>query len=128
MGEWKEEALMWIITLAIILGTFTIVFFIFVNWGHLERLDSICIPNKEYRIDAYYFDAGATGGGISLEKVYENGEKDVIYISDGFFNDVKALELINNNRLKVILGFKIKPNKFAKQDTVFIDLESIEDK
>jgi len=31
MEEWKEEALMWIITLAIILGTFTVGFFIFVN-------------------------------------------------------------------------------------------------
>ena len=127
MEEWKEEALMWTITLAIILGTFTIVFFIFVNWGRLERLDSISLPNKRYRIDAYYFDAGATGGGVGLEKVYENGEKDVIYVSNGFFNDVKTLELVSGNRLKVILGFKDNP-PFSKQDTVFIDLESIEDK
>ncbi len=127
MEEWKEEALMWTIALVIILGTFVIGFFILVNSTHVELLDSIKIPNKPYNINAYYFDAGATGGGVGLEKVYDNGKKEVIYISDGFFNDVKALELINDNTLKVILGFKIKPNKFAKQDTVFIELESLEE-
>lgn len=128
MKRWKKVTLIWVFLLLIPLAYLAYTFFVLVGSVHVELLDSIDIPNKPYKINAYYGDGGATGGGIGLEMEYKNGKKDIIYVSDGFFNDVKALELVNENKLKVILGFKIKPNKFAKQDTVFIDLESIEDK
>ena len=88
-----------------------------VNESFITSLD---IPHKNYKISAYYMSGGATLGNIiQLRKEYNSSKYDIIGNIRGYV-ELKNIELISDEELKVIAGFK---GKFAKKpDTLYIKL------
>jgi hypothetical protein len=112
--------------ISIIIIGIILYFLIFFNISDVneEFISSLNIPDKNFKISAYYMTGGATSGTIiQLRKEYDPTLKknhEIIENIRGFV-DLKAIKLISDKEVEVIVGFK---GKFAKEpDTLFIMIE-----
>ncbi len=109
--------------LILVLGGFLCVIFILVMFPiHKELLSTVDVPNRNYKINAYYINGGATTGNlIRIVKKYDFlGYEKTLRNIDRYV-DVKEMKLVSENELKIIVGFK---GEFAKKvDTVFVQIE-----
>lgn len=122
MKKYKKTLLIIFSSLLIIFLVVIIYFVFFFEMFpvHKEELAKIVIPNKNYSIVAYYVDSGASSNWtVQINKVYDSGKFDILKNIEGY-KEVKDLQLLCNNKIKVIVGTK---SKFStKCDTIIINL------
>jgi len=123
MKKWQKNLLWVFLGLSVlVLGVLLYMIFIFEMFPvHEELLLTVAVPNKDYKISAYYVDGGATSSGaILLRKVHASGKSEILK-DIPVYQDVKAMEILSAKKMRVIVGFK---NGFStKTDTVLVEIE-----
>lgn len=123
MKKWRKVFLWSCVGLImIVLGFFLYMLFIFEMFPvNKEHLITLAIPERNYKISAFYVDAGAASGNtIQLQKIYDSGKFEIVKNISGY-TDVKTIERVSEKTLKVVLGFKAESS--TRRDTVLVEVE-----